>query len=123
MSGRERRVVGNGRRPRERREGNAFARESEELDNQGGSAETSFSQLDHSWIWLECVNSVDACGVVMVKVQPRADANLQHDSPCLRQQLSSTIPDWRRVSQHAHELRINPVSVEPHGLATRPYLD
>src|SRR5262249_25358048 len=101
------------------REGNAFARESEELDGQRCSAEVSFSQQDHSWIWLECVDLVDACRIVMLEVRPRTDANLQHNAPRFRQQLSATIADWCRVSQRAHELRIDPVSVEPHRQPTR----
>lgn len=62
-------------------EGNVFARESEELDNQRCSAETSFGQLDHPWIWLECVNLVDACRVVMVKVRPQTPRRSPARSP------------------------------------------
>jgi hypothetical protein len=53
-------------------ERNAFARESEELDSQGCSAEASFSQLHHSWIWLECVDPPGISGLQYVLAEARA---------------------------------------------------
>jgi hypothetical protein len=95
-------------------EWNTFAGHTEELDSQGCSVEASFSQLDHPWIWLECIDFVDACWLVMLKVRPGTHANLQHGTLCLTQQFSPAMPDWCWVAQSVHESWINLVSVERH---------